>query len=102
MAEVKWTPDARDDLAGIHQDIAPDSRPAAAAIILLVINAVARLRYFPQSGRAVPEFGVKSLREVIVGSYRVVYRWRGDEVQIIRVRHGARLLSDTDLPSANL
>jgi toxin ParE1/3/4 len=97
LAQVTWTPDARDDLAAIHKDIAQDSPSAAAAFVLRLVGSVARLSGFPESGRVVPEFGVKSLRELIVGSYRVVYRLRGEDIEIIRIRHGARLLSVTDL-----
>jgi addiction module RelE/StbE family toxin len=98
VAEVKWTPDARDDLVAIHDDIAHDAPSAATAFILRLLGSVVRLRDFPDSGRMVPEFQTESLRELIVGSYRVVYRLRGDNIEIIRVRHGARLLSSADLP----
>ena len=98
MAQVKWTPDASGDLAKIHQDIARDAPAAAPAFILRLLDSVARLHHFPGSGRVGAEFGTESLRQNIVGSYRIVYRLRGDEVEIVRVRHGARLLSTTDLP----
>lgn len=97
MAQITWTPDAREDLAAIHKDIVQDAPSAAAALILRLIDSVSRLGEFPESGRVVPEFGVRSLRELIVGSYRVVYRLRGEDVEVIRIRQAARLLSITDV-----
>ena len=43
-------------------------------------------------GRIVPEFGIENIREIIVGSYRVIYRIRDEDVQILTVHHGAQLL----------
>jgi plasmid stabilization system protein ParE len=45
----------------------------------------------------VPEFGNEALREVIAGNYRVIYRLRDGDVQVIRIRHGARLLRESDV-----
>jgi plasmid stabilization system protein ParE len=53
-----------------------------------------RLSQFPRSGRIVPELGRDDIREVIVQSYRVIYRLRGDEVEILTVHHSARRLDD--------
>jgi plasmid stabilization system protein ParE len=46
------------------------------------------------SGRIVPERGTTACREIVVGQYRVLYRYELDEelVQILAVIHGARLL----------
>ena len=40
----------------------------------------------------VPEVGRPEIREVIVYSYRIIYRYTGDDVVILTVHHGARLL----------
>ena len=40
----------------------------------------------------VPEFGQVDLREVLVGSYRVVYRLEHETVGLVTVVHGARIL----------
>jgi plasmid stabilization system protein ParE len=47
----------------------------------------------PESGRVVPEIGVVSIREVIFGQYRVIYRIKDREITILTVRHGKRLLN---------
>jgi toxin ParE1/3/4 len=44
----------------------------------------------------VPEFGRRDLRELLFQKYRIVYRVKLDEVQIVSVVHGARLLPDIE------
>jgi plasmid stabilization system protein ParE len=55
-------------------------------------RATGRLAGHPRSGRVVPELGQDLVREVLLGSYRIIYRLLDDEVQIITIHHGARLL----------
>ena len=54
--------------------------------------AIEQLADFPQSGRVVPESGRLELRELVRGSYRIVYRVRDGGVQLIRIHHSARPL----------
>jgi plasmid stabilization system protein ParE len=56
-----------------------------------LFDAVERLAELPQSGRVVPEVGVRRIRELIFGAYRVIYRVR-DRVEILTVRRGSQLL----------
>jgi plasmid stabilization system protein ParE len=39
----------------------------------------------------VPEFGRPNLRELIVRPYRLVYRLRGDIIEVVTVFHAARM-----------
>lgn len=51
------------------------------------------LAQFPRAGRKVPEFDDENGREVIVYSYRIIYRLQqDDEIVIAAVIHGKRLL----------
>jgi plasmid stabilization system protein ParE len=45
---------------------------------------VARLADFPESGRTIPELGVRHVREVIFGAHRVFYRI-GSAVEVLSV-----------------
>ena len=40
----------------------------------------------------VPELGFNDIREMIVGSYRSIYRLQTDSVQLLTLHHGARTL----------
>jgi toxin ParE1/3/4 len=54
------------------------------------------LQRFPASGRVVPERGEQTIREVLVGNYRVVYRFTHDTAEVLTVFHGARLFPTLD------
>ena len=92
MAQVRWTPQAADDLDAIAEFIARDSPHFASLFVADILQTVERLIDFPESGRIVPEIGNKSIREVILGSYRIIYRRHSEAVEILTVHHGARLL----------
>ena len=97
MAELRWTPQAANDLESITNFIAADSPHYASLFALDVLTSVERLQVFPRSGRVVPELHVSDIRELILGNYRIVYRIRGDVVEILTVWHGARLLDPSRL-----
>jgi toxin ParE1/3/4 len=91
LAQVVWTPQALEDLDAVCEYIARDSRRIANVFALRAFAATDRLELFPQSGRIVPELEQEDVREIILFSYRLIYRlWEG-EVQILTVHHGARL-----------
>jgi len=97
MAEVRWTPQAADDLDAIAEFISQDSPHYSSLFVLDVLQAVSRLIQFPKSGRIVPDVNDPTIREVILGSYRIIYRLRQDLVDILTVFHGSRLLDPSKL-----
>lgn len=83
-----------EDLQAIHDEINRHSTAYADLVLARLVSAPERLVQFPESGRMVPEFRLPYLRELIVRPYRIVYRLRGDVVEIVTVFHSARLLPD--------
>jgi plasmid stabilization system protein ParE len=47
---------------------------------------------FPLSGRMVPEYGAHDIREVVERPYRIIYRVKADQVDVVAVVHGTQLL----------
>ncbi len=92
MTPLIWTRRAIEDVQSIRQFIAQDSPHYAELVRQQLIAAVERLSTFPQSGRVVPEANNPAIREVIQGSYRIVYRLIHGEIHILTVHHAARLL----------
>jgi len=90
MTRIAWTQPAIGDLRGIRAYIARDSEAYADSLLLEIFEAVDRLARFPRMGRVVPEWGDEETREIIVGSYRVVYDTGADVVRILTVLHCAR------------
>jgi len=96
VARVRWTQRARDDLQEVYDFIARDSFRSAELLVDHIISSTERLSPFPQSGRVLPEFPTLPYREIIVSSYRVIYRHDAerDHVWIVAVMHGRRDLQN--------
>jgi toxin ParE1/3/4 len=89
---IVWSPRAANGLEEICTYIARDSEHYACVFAQRIVDAVEDLVEFPEMGRVVPEYNSPSLRERIVGNYRIVYRLHSDAVQVVVVTHGSRLL----------
>ena len=48
----------------------------------------------PLSGQKVPEYESQDIRELIEKPYRIIYRIKKDQIDVVAVIHGAQLLSD--------
>lgn len=46
-----------------------------------------------------PELNDQNFREIVLGNYRLIYRIRQDEVQILTVHHGARVIDPSQFES---
>lgn len=97
MAELIWSEEAISDVEGIFDYITQDSPLYARYQVESIAASVERLSMFPESGRHLPEFSQLPHREIIAGNYRVIYRYDSsiDEVKIVAVVHGSRILKDT-------
>ena len=93
--QIGWHPEAYKELDAIAQHIARDSEKYASIVVTRIVAAGDDLERFPRIGRRVPEWDDDSIRERIVGNYRLIYRIKDEKVLIIAVVHGARLLDDS-------
>ncbi len=93
MAKVNLSPAALDDLKAIFDYISNDSEFYAEKVINNILNRVTVLETHPRVGKVVPEFGNDTIREILEGSYRIIYKIESEsEISVARVYHGARLL----------
>ncbi|MBQ10202.1 MAG: plasmid stabilization protein [Planctomyces sp.] len=99
MAEVRWTPQALDDLEAVCLFIARDAPSFAEVFAQRAFDATDRLTEFPESGRIVSEMNDPNLRELLIGNYRLIYRLRSGDVEILTMHHGARLIDADRFPS---
>lgn len=101
-AAVVWTKPALDSLLDIVRFIMRDNPHAAQRFGRAVKSKTDRLASFPESGRIVSEFPTARLREIVVGNYRIIYRHLRHEktVEILTVRHGARILEPSSSEQA--
>ena len=94
MVTIDWTEVALEDLKEIHDYISLDSRVYADRYIDKLISRVDQLSAHPKSGRVVPEYNIETIRELIEGNYRIVYKNNHKSVSILRIHHSARLLKN--------
>lgn len=94
---MRWTPQAVDDLEAIVNFVSLDSLHYARLVAIDITTRIEQIVSFPLSGRIVPEVNHPSIREVIIGSYRIVYRINKSAVEVLTIWHGARLLDPSRL-----
>jgi len=87
---ILWSAQSRSDLLKIAERISQDKKEAAIHWLEKVEQKVLRLKQFPLSGRIVPELSRPEIREIIVGSYRVIYKYALHRISILSVFHSAK------------
>jgi toxin ParE1/3/4 len=94
---VIWSRRAREDLAAIFRFIGRDSRTAAEDWVARLVARAESAGELPLAGRVVPEIGHRDIRERIERAYRIIYRVDGQDVRILTVIEGHRLLDPETL-----
>ena len=86
MVSIEWTRPARDDLARLDEQLSDLDPDLADRVGRAVIASGAFLTEHPRAG---PDFGRHFLRKWRVRGtrYILIYRIRGDTVQILRLVH---------------
>ncbi len=92
--EVKWSPEAIEDLEAIAEYIIRDSEYYARSVVTGMLAVSRDIREFPFIGRIVPEIGDENIRERFVYSYRLIYRIEPERILIVAVIHGKRLMEN--------
>ena len=90
MAQIRWSLTAAGDVEQHEAYLARDSAVYAARLTAGILSAVEKVAEFPNLGRLVPEFQREDLRELVYGSYRIVYLREDEGVTGVRVVHGSR------------
>ena len=93
---IRWSQSALADLSDIAAYIAEDNPRVARAWVARLRTRLKRVAEMPRAGRRVPEYGQDSLREVLVRSYRIVYRIEPGGIQVLAVIEGHRTLTSLD------
>jgi toxin ParE1/3/4 len=88
--QVVWTRIARETLQEAVEYIAADSIDAARNVLARALDSAESLGTLGERGRMVPEYGRSDVREVFVGSYRLMYLVERERIVIVAFIHGAR------------
>ena len=94
MTKLVWSDEAEQNLHTIRDFIARDSLARALRFVEDIKRQTERLKRFPYSGRVVPELSdqLGPPREILIGTYRIIYHVRPKHIEIVTVFHGMRKL----------
>lgn len=91
MTRLIWTPPAVRDVARLHDFLAPKNRKAARRAVRAIRQGVKALAAHPEIGRPIEEMPPE-FREWFIqfgdSGYVALYRYNGELVAILAVRHG--------------
>jgi plasmid stabilization system protein ParE len=87
--KVFWTDTAEGHLDAIYGYIAQDSPEYAKRVVDHLTRRSQQIAEFPLSGRRVPEYDIDQIREIIEGSYRIIYYIKPDQIDVLAVIHGS-------------
>jgi toxin ParE1/3/4 len=92
--KVHWTENAIDNLVNIYEYIAANSAIYAKRMVDKITRRSDQIAAHPFSGRKVQEYDAQDIREITAKPYRIIYRIKPDQIDVLAVIHGARLLPD--------
>ena len=88
---IRWTPTALRDLESLHEYVAEDGLPAAAATVERILSGIEALSRHPDMGR---KGRVPGTRELVITPYIVAYRTKGTVLEVVAIIHSARRWRD--------
>jgi toxin ParE1/3/4 len=86
---VRYSPRAFAELQAIHDYLSNRSPQAALGTASAIRNSIVALVDFPEMGQPADHLDVRVLRSAHHND-RVYYAIKGDEIQILHIRHSAR------------
>ena len=90
---IEFAQSAQDDLLDIAAWYSSQQVPdVGKRFVAAIIGRLEQLAMFPDSGRAVPEFGTPWLRELEEPPFRIVYRRDEAVITVVRVWRSQRLM----------
>ena len=95
--KVQWTQVAYRRLEEIYAYIEKDSPSNAVKWAEKLLKKIEGVKDFPKAGRAVPELDSVSIREILYGNYRIIYKIKDNTAFIMTVRHFKQILPLKDL-----
>jgi len=92
--KVHWTDNAVARLLDIYEYIAHDSPIYAKRMVDRITKRSEQIASFPMSGRKVPEYEADDIREIIEKPYRIIYRIKPEQIDVLVIAHCRQLLPE--------
>jgi toxin ParE1/3/4 len=90
MPSYELSPEAVADLESIWDFISVDQSGAADRVVEELFDACQHLASWPKTGHFRPDLTDASVRFWPVKPYLVVYRERGNSIEVVAILHGSR------------
>jgi plasmid stabilization system protein ParE len=98
MVQINWTLQSIEDIESIAEFIAKDSVKYAQIQVVSFFESVENLKAYPKIGRSVPEFKNPKIRQILCGSFRIIYLIKSKhQIDILTVHHSRRKLKNLSL-----
>lgn len=81
--KVHWTQNAIDNLINIYGYIALNSAVYAKRTVDKITRRSEQIADRPFSGRKAPQYEAEDIREIIEKPYRIIYRIRPDQIDVL-------------------
>lgn len=90
---VRWSYTSKMDLLQIYNFISKDSVYYAKKVVNDIVDKSEYLAMFPNMGRTVEEIGEEDVKEIVIYSYRMIYRVVKEGINVLAIVHGKRKLT---------
>ena len=98
MVQIKWTDQAVSDLKEIAIYISRDSKKYAKIQVQRIKKRTLILKSNPYSGQILTLLNQADIRQLVIGSYIIIYKILGDTtIDILTVHHSSRELESRKL-----
>ncbi len=91
---LRWTEQAVAQLGAIAEHITTTSPVYAEQVVDRIVHRLEQARQFPESGRMVPEYERREIRELVEVPYRVLYRAGPEVIEVVAILHGRQNLGE--------
>ncbi len=94
---VIWASAAENDLTRIIEYIAVDNPANALKVLVKMKDKAENLQHSPKRGRIIPElqeYGIYQFRELIIDSWRLIYRVQMNKVYVLAVFDSRQNIED--------
>ena len=97
--KIYWTDLAKIRLREIFQHIEQSNPRAAKQQVSKLLNRSTELSELPKLGRRVPEYLRDDIREILARPFRIIYRIKKNQIDILTVMHFHQDLDSATLKS---
>lgn len=85
--KVYWTENAIGHLCNTYEYIADNSPIYGRRVVDRITRHSKQIAAQPLSGRKVPEYAAEDIREFIEKPYRIIYRIKQEQIDIVAIIH---------------